>query len=325
MCFMEKTAIITGIYGQDGMYLCSLLLSKGYRVIGLSRPQSLSKLNQKVMGGLDLSRLSVLSADTNNEDVIAGIMEKYRPDEIYHLAADVTVDSGPMDASNLIIRNISLLGTLLKNLVKFCPHAKFFYAGSCLMFGQSRDFPQSERTRFNPDTPYGISKVAGLELVRYYRASHGIRAYSGILFNHESPIQKPHFLLRTLSLGIRGILDGKVRQITIRDLKAESDWTFAGDIALAIWSVMQSSLATDYVIGSGVSYTVRDIVQHAFSAVGLNWEEHVVTTKSRKSTELVRRYRADITNIRTNIGWRPRYTALELIEMMIDQEGRVGC
>lgn len=317
---MNKKALITGIYGQDGTYLCALLLSKGYEVVGICRPQSNAAFRGSIMVGVDISRLTTLPMDISDAAGIAKLLERERFDEIYHLAADVTVDLSSEKSTDFIIRNIKPLGVLLQSILDYSPSSGFFYCGSCLMFGQSRDFPQTESTPYTPDTPYGISKVTGADLVKYYRSRYGLKGYIGILFNHESPIQKEKYILRTISKGITRILSGHAERISFRDLGAEADWTFAGDVVSAMWSVMQSARPTDYLIGSGRSYTVRELVEHAFDFVGLNWENHTFVTPPPQSAEVTRRYRADIRKITTSVGWSPNYTALGLLEMLLNED-----
>src|SRR5438132_1669079 len=264
----KKTALITGITGQDGSHLAELLLDKGYNVCGMVRRASTENF-QRIEHLRD--RITLLQGDLLDQTSIARVLEQVRPDEVYNLAAMSFVPTSWQQP--VLTAEFTALGVtrLLDALRQVCPQARFYQASSSEMFGRAYETPQRESTPFHPRSPYGVAKVYGHYITVNYRESYGLFACSGILFNHESPRRGLEFVTRKISHGVARIKLGLASELRLGNLEAKRDWGFAGDYVRAMWLMLQQDQADDYVIGTGETHRVEDFVRLAFQHVGLDW------------------------------------------------------
>lgn len=303
-----RKALISGASGQDGFYLASLLLNKKYDVTGLvrspDRPVALGVRAQLV--------------DVTSESQIRNVVEMYRPDEIYHLATGHEVGFNTDD--HALTKAIDTDSTLffLKAISDFNPQTKFFYASSSRVFGAVQSSPQGENYPLNPISEYAKAKVASMELVKHYRKEKNIFACSGILFNHESPRRNPFFLPRKITQAVAKIKLGLEKELYLGDIESRRDWGYAGDFVLAMWMMLQVNHPTDYVIGSGKTHAVKDILKIAFSHVGLNWTNYVKVRDDLKRAPEPYEVVADIAKIKTDLGWEPSKKFDDMITEMVD-------
>ena len=311
---MAKTALITGITGQDGSYLAELLVQKGYRVCGMVRRSSTENF-QRIEHLRD--QITLFQGDLLDQTSIARVLEAVRPDEIYNLAAMSFVPTS-WDQPVLTAEFTALGVTrLLDALRTICPQARFYQASSSEMFGKVRETPQSEVTPFHPRSPYGVAKVYGHYITVNYRESYGLFACSGILFNHTSPRRGREFVTRKVSEGVASIKLGLAKDLVLGTIDARRDWGFAGDYVEAMWRMLQQPAPDDYVVATGVSHSVRDLVEIAFECVGLDWRDHVRQDPALTRPAEVERLIGDATKARRTLGWEPRVAFRELVEMMV--------
>src|ERR1700751_746647 len=270
---MTKTAVITGITGQDGSYLAELLLDKGYRVIGLHRRSSTVTF-ERISHLTD--RLTLVPADLLDEASMIRVLRDHRPTEVYNLAAQSFVQTS--FAQPVLTGEVTALGVtrLLDAILLTDPAIRFYQASSIEMFGKVLEVPQTERTPFYPRSPYGVAKVYGHWLPVNYRESYGLHASSGILFNHESPRRGLEFVPRKVAFSAAAIKLGLQRTVSLGNLDAQRDWGHAADYVKAMWLMLQQDQPGDYVIATGEPPPVRELCQIAFDQVGLNWEDHVI-------------------------------------------------
>ena len=319
---MSKRAIVTGITGQDGSYLAELLLERGYEVVGVAR--RLSAPNHWRIEHL-LDRIHLRPADLLDQLSLVRLVDDVRPQEIYNLAAmsfvpaswDQPILTGEYNALGVtrMLEAVRLVDTSIK----------VYQASSSEMFGKVRETPQSESTPFYPRSPYGVSKVFAHYITVNYRESYDMFAVSGILFNHESPRRGLEFVTRKVSDGVARIKAGLVETLALGNLDARRDWGFAGDYVRAIWSMLQHDRADDYVIATGTSHSVRDLVETAFSHAGLDWREHVRTDPALMRPAEVEHLVGDASRAAAELGWRPSVDFAGLIRMMVDADvERVG-
>jgi GDPmannose 4,6-dehydratase len=316
----RKKALITGIVGQDGSYLTELLLKKNYEVHGIvSYAQNANPDKRWRINGLE-TQIKLHECDLIDAGDIDNIVAVVLPDEIYHLASNV--DPKVIFEEEIATFNINFWITinLLRAVKKFKHDSKIYCAGSSLMFGDVQECPQSEQTTMNPTTPYGIAKVAAFQFVRMYREAYGIFACTGILFNHESPRRDEKFLPRKISKAVAKIKFGKQNLLTLGDIEIKRDWSFAGDVVESMWLMLQARKPSDYVIGSGELHSIREILQIAFSYVGLDWQKHVI-----KDESLIRKIEyvnlcANPQRARTELHWKPRVGFRELIIEMVRED-----
>ena len=314
---MSRTALITGITGQDGSYLAELLLKKGYKVHGLVRRSSdetLSRLQgckeQLTLHGGDLTDLASLIA----------IIKQVEPREVYNLAAQSFVAASWQQP--LLTAQVTGLGTanLLEAIRLVDPTIRFYQASSSEMFGRVVETPQRETTPFYPRSPYAVAKLYSHYLTVNYRESYGLFACSGILFNHESPRRGLEFVTRKISDGVARIKHGLASELRLGNLQARRDWGFAGDYVDAMWRMMQQDQPDDFVIGTGEAHTVENFVRTAFGHVGLDWKEHVkIDPKFFRPAE-VDILQADAAKARRKLGWVPRMTFEQLVTQMVDAD-----
>src|SRR4051795_6478572 len=268
-----RTALITGVTGQDGSYLAELLLAKGYRVIGVVRRSSTTPY-ERIAHLVD--RLELLSADLLDQTSLTDVVHDTQPDEIYNLAAQSFVQTSWTQP--VLTGEFTALGVtrMLEAMKKAAPKARFYQASSSEMFGKVVETPQRESTPFYPRSPYGVAKVYGHWITVNYRESFGLYAVSGILFNHESPRRGLEFVSRKVTDAVARIKLGLASELRLGNIEARRDWGFAGDYVEAMWLMLQQEQPDDYVVATGETHTVRDLVQVAFDCVGLDWRQHVV-------------------------------------------------
>jgi len=310
-------AMITGITGQDGSYLAELLLQKGYEVAGVVRRTSHHSY-ERVEHLLD--RIRLVHADLLDQHSLTQAVADLQPDEVYNLAAQSYV---PTSFSQPVLTGeFTALGVtrILEAIRLAHPKARFYQASSSEMFGKVRETPQHELTPFYPRSPYGVAKVYGHWITVNYRESYGMYAVSGILFNHESPRRGMEFVTRKVSDGVARIKLGLARELRLGNLDAHRDWGYAGDYVEAMWRMLQPPEPRDYVIGTGVTHSVRDLVEIAFRRVGLDWREHVVTDPAFIRPAEVDVLLADPSKAKAELGWTPTVGFADLVTMMVDAD-----
>jgi GDPmannose 4,6-dehydratase len=312
-----RTALITGVTGQDGSYLAELLLEKGYTVVGVVRRTSHDSYER--IGHL-LERLHIVPADLLDQHSLTSVVRDARPDEVYNLAAQSFV---PTSWSQPVLTGeFTALGvTRLLEAVRLAhPAARFYQASSSEMFGKAVESPQSERTPFYPRSPYGVAKVYGHWITVNYRESYDLYAVSGILFNHESPRRGLEFVTRKVSHGVACIVKGRSGQLLLGNLEARRDWGFAGDYVDAMWRMLQQPEPGDYVIGTGETHSVRELCEVAFGHVGLDWQKFVRVDPRYVRPAEVDVLQADASRARRVLGWEPRVDFAALVRMMVDAD-----
>jgi GDPmannose 4,6-dehydratase len=318
----RKTAVITGVTGQDGSYLAELLLDKGYEVVGVVRRTSHDSYER--IGHL-LDRLHIVPADLLDQHSLTSVVRDAAPHEVYNLAAQSFV---PTSWSQPVLTGeFTALGvTRLLEAVRLAhPEARFYQASSSEMFGKAVETPQRETTPFYPRSPYGVAKVYGHWITVNYRESYGLYAVSGILFNHESPRRGLEFVTRKVSHGVARIVKGKATALRLGNLDAGRDWGFAGDYVEAMWRMLQQPTPEDYVIGTGETHTVRELCEIAFAHVGLDWTQYVTSDAQFVRPAEVDVLCADPSKARRRLDWRPRVGFAELVRMMVDADlARIG-
>jgi len=330
-------AFITGITGQDGSYLAEFLLEKGYEVHGLVRRSSIDNTNRisHLLG--EPKRVTLHYGDMTDAGSLNRILYKIEPDEVYNLAAqshvkvsfDIPQYTGDVNAIGTVI--------LLESIREVNPKIKFYQASSSELFGKVREIPQNENTPFYPRSPYAVSKLYAYWITVNYRESYDLFACNGILFNHESPRRGETFVTRKITRGIANILRGKIDCLYLGNLDAKRDWGFAGDYVEAMWLILQQEKPDDYVVATGETHTVREFCELAFKAVGINliWEGKGLEEKGvdkdtgkvlvRVSKEFFRPAEVDLllgdpTKAKTKLGWKPRVSFEELVEMMVKSD-----
>jgi len=311
------TALITGITGQDGSYLAELLLSKGYRVIGVARRSS-TVTYERINHLLD--DITVVQGDLHDQGSLLALMEEYEPSEVYNLAAQSFVPTSWNQPA--LTGDITALGvTRILEAIRFVnPNIRFYQASSSEMFGKVVEVPQSESTPFYPRSPYGVAKVYGHWITVNYRESFNMFASSGILFNHESPRRGLEFVTRKISDGVAKIKLGMAKELRLGNLEAQRDWGFAGDYVEAMWRMLQQDIPDSYVIGMGETHSVREFCEIAFGHVGLDHKEFVVQDERFYRPAEVDLLISDPTKARTGLGWEPAVSFKELVTMMVDAD-----
>lgn len=314
---MSKRAIITGITGQDGSYLAELLLSKGYEVVGTVRRASAPNL-WRIQHILD--RITLKPADLLDQLSLIRLVDEVRPAEFYNLAAMSFVPASwdqPMLTGEFNSQGVT---RVLETIRQVDPSIRLYQASSSEMFGKVREIPQTELTPFYPRSPYGVSKVFGHYITVNYRESYDLFAVSGILFNHESPRRGLEFVTRKVTDGVARIKLGLTKTLALGNLDAQRDWGFAGDYVEAMWLMLQQDHADDYVIATGVSHSVRDLVTTAFAHAGLDWEQHVVLDPKFIRPAEVEHLIGNNAKARQALGWQPNVDFTGLVKMMVDAD-----
>ena len=310
-------ALITGVTGQDGSYLAELLLEKGYEVFGVVRRTSHHSY-ERIEHLLD--RIEIVTADLLDQHSLTVVLQETRPDEVYNLAAQSYV---PTSWSQPVLTGeFTALGVtrILEAIRLVHPSARFYQASSSEMFGKVTQTPQREDTPFYPRSPYGVAKVYGHWITVNYRESYGLYAVSGILFNHESPRRGIEFVTRKVSDGVARIKLGLARELRLGNLDAHRDWGFAGDYVEAMWRMLQQDQPQDYVVGSGETHSVRELVELAFGRVGLDYRDYVVSDPRFYRPAEVDVLLADPAKARRELDWRPTVDFPELVGMMVDAD-----
>ena len=314
---MSKRAIITGITGQDGSYLAELLLEKGYEVYGLVRRSSAPNL-WRIEHLLD--RITLKAGDLLDQLSIIRAIEQVQPTEFYNLAAMSFVPASwdqPMLTGEYNAQGVT---RVLDAIRQVAPKIRFYQASSSEMFGKVLEVPQRETTPFYPRSPYGVSKVFAHYITVNYRESYDLFAVSGMLFNHESPRRGLEFVTRKVTDGVARIKLGMADSLSMGNLDAQRDWGFAGDYVRAMWLMLQQPNATDYVIATGVSHSVRELIEIAFGRVGLDWQKYVSVDPSLLRPAEVEHLLGDSSKARNELNWTPQVSFSQLIEMMVDAD-----
>jgi GDPmannose 4,6-dehydratase len=315
----KKTAIITGVTGQDGSYLSEFLLSKGYRVVGLKRRTSCFN-TQRIDHLYDNPDFQVEYFDLNDTACIWKTITKFQPDEFYNLAAQSHVRVS-FDLSENTVDGIAM-GTLriLNAIKEIKPDCKFYQASSSEMFGDNPEHPQSENTAFMPASPYACAKLFSHNLVNNYREGYGIHASSGILFNHESPRRGETFVTRKITLAAAAIKLGLQDKLYLGNLNAKRDWGFAGDYVEAMWLMLQQEEPDDYVIATGETHTVKEFLEEVFAHAGLSVEDHVEIDPRLFRPHEVPLLLGDSSKAKNKLNWSPKVTFKKLAKMMYESD-----
>jgi len=310
-------ALITGITGQDGSYLAELLLDKGYAVHGVVRRSSTETFER--IGHLR-DRITLHQADLNDLASLVEVVQEVRPTEVYNLAAQSFVPTSW--SQPVLTTEFTALGVtrMLEAVRAIDPGIRFYQASSSEMFGKVREIPQNETTPFYPRSPYGVAKAYGHFLTVNYRESYGIFAASGILFNHESPRRGREFVTRKITDGVARIKLGLAQKLRLGNLDSRRDWGYAPDYVRAMWMMLQQDEADDFVIATGKMHTVQDAVEIAFGHVGLDWHDHVVVDPALIRPAEVDQLLGDASKARRVLGWEPRVSFDELIQLMVDAD-----
>jgi GDPmannose 4,6-dehydratase len=311
------TALITGITGQDGSYLAELLLSKGYRVIGVARRSS-TVTYERIEHLLD--SITVVQGDLHDQGSLLALLEEYEPTEVYNLAAQSFVPTSWNQPA--LTGDITALGvTRILEAIRFVnPKIRFYQASSSEMFGRVLEVPQREETPFYPRSPYGVAKVYGHWITVNYRESFNMFATSGILFNHESPRRGLEFVTRKISDGVARIKLGRAKELRLGNLESQRDWGFAGDYVEAMWRMLQQDQPDSFVIGMGETHSVREFCETAFGHVNLDYNDYVVQDEKFYRPAEVDLLIADPSKARAQLGWEPAISFQELVTMMVDSD-----
>jgi len=318
---MPKRALITGITGQDGSYLAEFLLSKGYEVHGMIRRVAIEDPEHRLWRIRHIRDKVILHpASMESFASIFSVVDKVRPDECYHLSAQSFVSYSFEDEFSTINTNINGTHFVLAAIKERAPRCRFYFAASSEMFGNTKETPQNEGTPLNPRSPYGISKVAGYHLTKNYREAYGLFALSGILFNHESPRRGYEFVTRKVTNHIARIKSGTARELKLGNLDAKRDWGFSGDYVRSMWLMLQQDQPEDYVIATGETHSIRELVELAFGFAGLDWKEYVRVDPDLFRPAEIYELRGDASKARTNLGWEPTVSFRELIKTMVDAD-----
>jgi len=311
------TALITGITGQDGSYLAEFLIAKGYRVVGVVRRTSHDSYER--IGHL-LDRVEIVAADLLDQHSLTTVIRDVQPDEVYNLAAQSFVPTSWTQP--VLTGEFTALGVtrILEALRLAHPGARFYQASSSEMFGKAQRVPQDEATPFYPRSPYGVAKVYGHWITVNYRESYQLYAVSGILFNHESPRRGLEFVTRRVSDGVARIKLGLAHELRLGNLDARRDWGFAGDYVQAMWLMLQQPKPDDYVIGTGRTHAVRELVDLAFKHVGLDWQRYVKVDPALVRPAEVDILQADPSKAKGVLGWTPEVSFEQLVVMMVEAD-----
>lgn len=319
---MHKRAFITGVTGQDGSYLAELLLEKGYKVYALRRRTSIPILDN--IAHIQ-DEIEFIEGDLLDLGSLIRAIQIAKPDEVYNLAAQSFV--GSSWDQPILTGQVTALGVanMLEAVRIAKPDARFYQASSSEMFGKVQEVPQRETTPFHPRSPYGVAKVYGHWITVNYRESYGMFACSGILFNHESPRRGIEFVTRKVTDGVARIKLGLQNELRLGNLDARRDWGFAGDYVKAMWLMLQQDEPDDYVVATGETHSVQELVEIAFRHVGLDWRDHVVVDEKYVRPAEVDLLIGDASKAREKLGWRQEASFEELVRMMVDSDlERVG-
>lgn len=312
-----STALITGITGQDGSYLAEFLLSKGYTVIGMSRRTS--TINFERISHIQ-DAITLVQGDLHDQSSLVSILETYKPDEVYNLAAQSFVPTSWQQA--VLTAEVTAVGVLrmLDAIRQMNPKIRFYQASSSEMFGKVVEVPQRESTPFYPRSPYGVAKVYGHWITVNYRESYNLYAASGILFNHESPRRGFEFVTRKISRSAASIKLGLAKELHLGNLEAQRDWGYAPDYVRAMWMMLQQETPSDFVIGTGETHSVREFCEIAFGCVGLDYHDYVIQDPKFYRPAEVDLLISNPEKAHRQLGWQPSVTFRELVEMMVQAD-----
>jgi len=312
----KKIAIISGISGQDGSYLAELLVKKKYIVFGITNPKSKNKLDiiNSIKGKIIIKKL-----DLNNYKKIAALLRKIKPTEFYHLAAQSLINYKFEDEFFKLNPNINGTHYILSSIKKYSPKTKFYFAASSELFGNTKEFPQNENSKFNPRSAYGISKITGFYLTKNYREAYNLFSCSGILYNHESPRRKVNFVTRKITNTIAKILVNKKKKLILGNINSQRDWGHAKDYVWAMWKMLQLKKPNDFVIGTGILHSVKDFLKIAFEYVNLDYKKYTKFDKkfirSKDNNSILR---ADYKKAKKLLKWKPQISFKSMIHEMVD-------
>lgn len=312
-----KSALITGITGQDGSYLAELLLEKGYEIYGMIRRLSTPNLS-RIEHILD--KIELIEGDLTDQSSINNALKGSQPTEVYNLAAQSFVATSWNQP--VLTGDVTGLGTvrILEGVRHVCPDARFYQASSSEMFGKVNETPQNENTRFYPRSPYGFAKVYAHWACINYRESYGMHASNGILFNHESPRRGIEFVTRKITDGVARIYHGMANELRLGNLDAKRDWGYAGDYVKAMWLMLQQKEPDDYVVATGRTHSVGEFAELAFREAGLDWKKYVKTDAKFIRPAEVNLLLGDASKARRVLGWKPEVTFEELVRMMVRED-----
>jgi GDPmannose 4,6-dehydratase len=310
-------ALITGIGGQDGSFLAELLLERGYDVVGVVRPGAGVYPNLAIVA----DRVELLEADLLDQASLEAAIRAARPRELYNLAAPSFVPASwdrPVETAEFAAVGAT---SVLEAIRAVDPSIRFYQASSSEIFGEPRETPQTEQTPLAPVTPYGVAKAYAHYIVGSYRRRYGLFACSGILYNHESPRRPLAFVPRKVAHAAAAISLGLEQELVLGDLDARRDWGYAGDYVRAIWLMLQQEEPEDFVVGSGESHSVRELVQCAFAYVGLDWQEHVrIDSALQRGLAELHRLVGDASKARERLGWEPEVDFTGLVHLLVDAD-----
>lgn len=314
---MVKRALITGVTGQDGSYLAELLLAQGYQVFGLVRRSSSSNLERiSHLGG----NVEILSGDLLDQSSLMDVITQAQPDEIYNLASQSYV---PLSWTQpALTAEYTALGVsrLLESVRRCKPDAKFYQASSSEVFGQPDESPQNENTAFRPRNPYGVAKAYAHWMTVNYRQQYKLFACCGLTYTHESPRRGTEFVFRKITHTVAAIKLGFSNELRLGNLDARRDWCYAKDAVHAMWLMLQQEEPDDYIIASGETYSVQELVECAFKLVGLNWQDYVIVDPAFYRPNEPMQLVGNIEKIKKNIGWCPQHSFEQLVELMLDRD-----
>jgi GDPmannose 4,6-dehydratase len=310
-------ALITGITGQDGSYMAELLLKKGYEVFGLIRRSSVKRY-ERIESFMD--QIQLMEGDLTDQSSLDSVIHSVQPDEVYNLAAQSFV---PVSWNQPVLTgDVTGLGVIrvLEAIRKHCPKTRFLQASSSEMFGKVREMPQNEMTPFYPRSPYGVAKTFGHYITVNYRESYGLYACAAIGFNHESPRRGLEFVTRKITHQVARIKCGLADKLSMGNLEAKRDWGFAADYVYAMWLILQQPEPDDFVLATGETHSIRELLQVAFDAAGLDWKQHVECDPKLMRPAEVEYLCGDASKARQKLGWRPRLGFAELIQLMVQAD-----
>jgi len=321
---MSKTAFITGIAGQDGSYLAEYLLELGYRVTGIIRRNSVAENQDSRLLKLT-NKIELAYGDVLDQSSLSSALSKFKPNEIYNLAAQSHVRiSSDIPQFTVQVNAVGALN-MLESYRLICPNALYYQASSSEMFGQNIDSDgfQRESTKMDPVSPYGCAKLFAYNLTRHYRNAYGLRAVNGILFNHESPRRGSNFVTNKVVIGALSIRNGKQKNLEMGNLDSYRDWGHSYDYVRAMFLIIQNKKASDFVVSTGESYSVRELCSYVFSKLGLDYNKYVVQNSKYIRPEELKVLKGDSSKIRKELGWKPTYTFETLLDEMIDHWAKI--
>ncbi len=318
---MAKKALITGITGQDGSYLAEFLLKKNYQVHGIVRRVALEDKTHRLWRLQHiLNKIKLHAASLESYASLVKIVQKIKPNEIYHLAAQSYVSYSFEDEFSTLNTNINGTHYMLSTVKEFSPKSKFYFAGSSEMFGKVNESPQNEKTTFHPRSAYGISKVTGFELTRNYREAYKLFCCSGILFNHESARRGFEFVTRKISHAVAKIKLGLQKKLELGNIEAKRDWGHADDYVRAMWLMLQQKKPDDFVIATGKQHSVQEFAKLAFAHVGLNYKKYIKINTDLIRPSEVNSLLGNSLKARKKLNWKPKIDFKQLVKNMVEED-----